>query len=170
MKDQNKLINFISIAIVVAVALILGIKQKVDMGDWTKQIPYYNALINSTTALFLMFGYFAIANKKVTLHRFCMLISMLLGSLFLVLYVLYHISNPSTAYGGKGFMMYFYYFILISHIVLSLVVLPLVLRAFYFAISNQIIKHKKIAKFALPIWLYVSISGVLAYFLISPYY
>lgn len=82
----------------------------------------------------------------------------------------YHLSNPSTVYGGEGVFRSLYYFILISHIAMSLVVLPLVLRAFYFAITEQFDRHTRIAKYAFPIWLYVAVSGVLVYLMISPYY
>jgi putative membrane protein len=93
-----------------------------------------------------------------------------LGAIFLVCYVTYHLSNPSTRFGGEGAIRYVYYSVLLSHILLSLIVLPLVLRAFMFALTNQITKHRKIARYAFPIWLYVSITGVIAYLMISPYY
>jgi putative membrane protein len=93
-----------------------------------------------------------------------------LGSLFLVSYVLYHVSNESTSFGGEGWIRPVYYFLLISHILLSVVVVWFVLRAVYYAFSNQIDLHKKTVKWAFPIWLYVSVSGVIVYLLISPYY
>ncbi len=93
-----------------------------------------------------------------------------LGSLFLVSYVLYHLSNESTPFGGEGLIRPIYYFLLISHIVLSVVVVWFVLRAVYFAYSNQIAEHKKAVKWAFPVWLYVSTTGVIVYLLISPYY
>jgi putative membrane protein len=92
------------------------------------------------------------------------------GSLFLVLYILYHISNPSTPFGGEGWIRPVYYFLLISHILLSIGVVRLVLKAIYFALSGNIVAHKAIVKWAYPIWLYVSVSGVIVYLLISPYY
>ena len=93
-----------------------------------------------------------------------------LGSLFLVSYVLYHLTNESTAYGGQGWIRPVYYFLLVSHIVLSVVVVWFVLRAVYFAISGQIARHKQTVKYAFPIWLYVSITGVIVYLMIKPYY
>ena len=92
------------------------------------------------------------------------------GSVFLILYILYHISNPSTPFGGEGLIRPIYYFLLISHIVLSIGVVRLVLKALHFALNDDIASHKKVVKWAYPIWLYVSISGVAVYLLIAPYY
>ena len=93
-----------------------------------------------------------------------------LGSVFLVSYVLYHLTNESTPFGGEGWIRPVYYFLLISHIVLSVVVVWFVLRAVYFALSGQILKHKQTVKYAFPIWLYVSTTGVIVYLMIKPYY
>jgi putative membrane protein len=99
-----------------------------------------------------------------------MTISFTLGAIFLVSYVLYHLSNESTPFGGEGLIRPIYYFLLVSHITLSIGVVWFVLRAIYFAVSNQIELHKKVVKWALPIWLYVSITGVIVYLMIAPYY
>jgi putative membrane protein len=89
--------------------------------------------------------------------------SFALGGVFLICYVLYHISNPANRFAGAGAVRYFYLFVLFSHIALSFVVLPLVLRAMFYAFKRQFARHKKIARFAYPIWLYVSITGVIVY-------
>ena len=99
-----------------------------------------------------------------------MTFAFVLGAIFLVCYILYHISNESTPFGGSGFIRPIYYFLLISHILLSIVVVWFVLRAVYFGYSNQLAEHRKAVKWAFPIWLYVSVSGVIVYLLISPYY
>ena len=163
-------IHVVSIAVPVVVALLLGIRTKLDLGTWTKMLPHVIGGINSVTSLVLIIGYAAIRYRKVALHRICMSSAIGLGALFLVCYVTYHLSNPSTTFGGIGAIRYFYYFILISHIVLSLVVLPLVLRAFAFAWCGMFDAHRRVERFAYPIWLYVSITGVIAYLMISPYY
>lgn len=163
-------INIISVVIPVAVAVLLGIRTKPDLGEWTKILPHLNAVINSLTALLLIVGFYFIRNQKREAHRLVMTTAFILGGVFLISYVLYHLTNPSTSFGGEGAVKYVYYFILISHILLSLVVLPLVLRAFYFALKGDYQRHKKLVKFAYPIWLYVSITGVIAYLMISPYY
>ena len=168
---SSKTINIISIVVPILVSILLGVRTKLNLGEWTKTLPHINAIINSLTSFALIFGWFAIRRGDRQTHRLLMTASMGLGFLFLVFYVLYHISNPSTSFLGTGLIHYFYYSILISHILLSLIVLPLVLRAFYFAaFKKDFVRHKAIVKFAYPIWLYVSISGVIAYALISKYY
>ncbi len=166
----NRLINILAIAIPVAVAVLLGLRQKVDLGGWTKWLPHFNGVINTLTALLLISGRYFIAQKNIRAHRQSMTAAFMLGSLFLVSYVLYHLTNESTPFGGEGAIRPVYYFLLISHIVLSVVVVWFVLKAVYFAYSNQIALHKKVVKWAFPIWLYVSITGVIVYLLISPYY
>jgi putative membrane protein len=167
---NEKLLNILSIAIPVAVALLIGIRTKIDLGAWTKVLPHIIGLLNTTTSLTLIAGYVFIKNKNIKGHRQMMGLSFLQGSLFLVLYILYHVSNPSTPYGGEGIMRPIYYFLLVSHIVLSIGVVWFVLRAVYFALSGQIIEHKKIVKWTFPLWLYVSVTGVVVYLMISPYY
>ena len=164
------LINIVSIAVPIVVAVLLGIRTKIDLGTWTKMIPHLIGGINSLTSILLIIGFVAVRNRKILVHRICMTSAIGLGAFFLVCYVTYHLSNPSTSFGGVGMIRYVYYFILISHIALSLIVLPLVLRAFAFAWCGMFDSHRRIARFAFPIWLYVSVTGVLAYLMISPYY
>lgn len=169
-KNANRIINVVSIAIPVVVALMLGIRQKFDLGAWTTYLPHVNGVINSLTSVLLVVGYYFIRQKNVTAHRRTMLGAFALGALFLVSYVLYHISNQSTPFGGVGWVRPVYYFLLISHIGLSIVVLWFVLRAVYFALTRQFGLHKKMTRWALPIWLYVSTTGVIVYLMIKPYY
>jgi len=169
-RKYERLINVLAFVIPVVVAILLGLRQKVDLGSWTKILPHVNAVINSITAILLIAGFVFVKNKNIIAHRRAMTAAFVLGSLFLVGYVLYHLSNESTPFGGEGLIRPVYYFLLISHIVLSIVVVWFVLRAIYFAYSNQIAEHKKVVKWAFPIWLYVSITGVIVYLLISPYY
>jgi putative membrane protein len=169
-RNAMHVVNALSFAIPVVVAILLGIPYKLDFGEWTKVLPRVIAGINILASFVLVIGWNAIRSKKIQLHRIAMLTAFLLGAAFLVCYVTYHLTNPSTRFGGEGAIRYVYYFILLSHIAMSLVVLPLVLRALLFALIGRFDLHRKIAVFALPIWLYVSITGVLAYWLISPYY
>lgn len=169
-RKANRIINTLSIVIPVAVAVMLGIRQKFDFGGWTDYLPHLNALLNSITALLLLVGLYFIKQKNVVAHRVTMLSAFTLGSIFLVSYILYHITHESTAFGGQGWVRPVYYFLLISHIVLSIVVVWFVLRAVYFAVSGQIARHKATVKWAYPIWLYVSITGVVVYSMIAPYY
>jgi putative membrane protein len=169
-KNTNLVVNVLSIAVPVVVALLLGVPFKLDLGSWTKVIPHVIGGINTITSLILVAGFIAQKAGKIKLHRLLMSSAIGLGALFLVCYVIYHLTNESTRFGGEGATRIVYYFVLFSHIALSLVVLPLVLRAFLFAFTNQIVRHKRIAKWAFPIWLYVSVTGVIAYLMISPYY
>ncbi|MCE7067744.1 DUF420 domain-containing protein [Dyadobacter sp. CY326] len=166
----ERIINILAIAIPVAVAVLLGIRQKIDLGAWTKGLPHVIGVINTLTAILLIAGYYFVKNNNLTGHRRAMTCAFLLGAIFLVCYILYHISNESTPFGGQGVIRPAYYFLLISHITLSIVVVWFVLRAVYFGYTNQIASHRKAVKWALPIWLYVSISGVVVYLMISPYY
>jgi putative membrane protein len=163
-------INILSVVIPLAVALMLGIRTKLDLGAWTKVLPHVIGTINTLTAIILIIALFQIKNRNLAGHRRSMWAAFVLGGVFLLCYVAYHISNPATKFGGEGGVKYFYYFILFSHILLSFIVLPLVLRAMYFGITEQYARHNKVNRYAYYIWLYVSISGVIAYLMIRPYY
>lgn len=167
---NEKLVNVLSIAIPVAVAILIGIRTKIDLGAWTKVLPHVIGLLNTTTSITLIAGFIFIKNKNIIMHRRMMSLSFIQGSLFLVLYILYHVSNASTSYGGDGILKSIYYVLLISHISLSIGVVWFVLRAVYYALSGQIVEHKKIVKWTFPLWLYVSVTGVIVYLMISPYY
>lgn len=170
-KKYNQFINIVAVAIPLVVAILLNPRiPKIDLGDWTKVLPHLNGLINSLTSISLLAGFYFIKQKNISAHRLMMTVSFSLGAVFLVSYVLYHLSNESTAFGGEGIIRPIYYFLLISHITLSIGVVWFVLRAIYFAMSNQIELHKKAVKWAFPIWLYVSITGVIVYLMIAPYY
>jgi len=165
-------IRVLSIAIPLVVAILLSpsIETKIDFGFNTRILPHINAVFNSLTSLCLIAGFFAVKSKNIKLHRGLMMTAFTLSSLFLVSYVIYHASFPHTIFGGEGIVKGFYYFLLGSHILLSIVVVPLVLWAIYFAWTGQIEKHKKMVKWTFPIWTYVAITGVTVYFMISPYY
>lgn len=169
-RKYDNLIKVLSFAIPVVVALLFGIRQKVDLGTWTKILPHLNGLLNSLTAVFLALGFLAIKTSKPALHKRMMTIAFSLGSLFLVSYVLYHFTNQNTSFGGEGAVKIVYYVLLISHVVLAGVVVPFVLYALYYAWTGQFVKHVKVVKWTFPIWMYVSVTGVFVYLMISPYY
>lgn len=169
-KRATLVVNVLSVLIPLVVAVLLGIQTKLDLGAWTKSLPHVIGAINSLTSLLLVLGLIAQKMGKIGWHRLAMTSAFALGAVFLVCYVTYHLSNPSTKFSGSGAVRTVYYVLLLSHIGLSLVVLPLVLRAFMFAVTHQIARHRRIAKYAYPIWLYVSTTGVLVYLMISPYY
>lgn len=161
----RKLIVIVSIVIPIAVAALFGIK--LDGIDLSCLPPFY-AGINGVTAILLIASLVAIKSKNRRLHQSLMQICLGLSLLFLLCYVAYHMTSDSTPYGGS--MKAVYYTILISHIVLSVAVIPLVLFTYLFAWEGKFDKHKKWTRFAFPIWLYVAITGVVVYFMISPFY
>lgn len=134
-------------------------------------LPRVNAVINSVVSILLLGGYIAIkTSQNRGLHKILMLSAFVFSAMFLVSYVTYHMVMPSTKYCNDGFLRYLYFFILITHIFLAAIILPLVLYTIYFSTSGQYARHKKIARWTFPLWLYVSVTGVLVYLLISPCY
>lgn len=162
-KKSNFFINTVSIVVPLIVAILLGVPTKLDLGEWTRNLPHVIGTINTLTTAALILGLVFIKLKKINLHQASMTAAFGLGGLFLICYVIYHLTNPSNKFGGEGFIRGLYLFILATHIIFSLVVLPLVLRAMYYAASRQFAAHKRIVRFAYPIWLYVSITGVMVY-------
>lgn len=164
----NRLINVVSIIIPVVVAALFGIKIP-DAEPLTFLPPIY-ASINAVTAVLLILAVWAIKNNRRSLHQKLMTSCVILSGMFLLMYVTYHMTSESTSYGGDGVLRPVYFFILISHILLSIAVVPLVLKTYARAYLKQFEKHKKLAKITFPLWLYVAISGVVVYVMISPYY
>jgi len=132
--------------------------------------PRFHAILNSMTALCLLTGVFFVRNKKIKQHRMAMLTAFFLSAIFLVSYITYHSLSEPTSYGGEGLLKSIYYFVLITHIILAALILPLILFTFSKAINNNITAHRKLARWTFPLWLYVALSGVLVYLMISPYY
>jgi len=165
------LLGIVSVLIPIVVAFLLFNPYKTNTSsEWVKFLPHLNGVINTATVFILLAGLYFIKQNNIQYHKVSMSAAFILGALFLVSYIIYHYAVPSTAFGGEGFSRYLYYFFLITHILLSIIVVPFVLFAFYYALSNKIEQHKKIVKFTLPIWLYVSASGVIVYLMISSYY
>lgn len=168
----NKWIVILSVAIPVVVAILFGIKLKdfgFDVEPLTFLPPIY-ASINGLTAFVLVLAIIAIKNGNRLLHERLMKFAISLSVIFLGMYVAYHMTADSTKFGGEGFIKYIYYFILISHILLSIVIIPFVLVTYVKALAQRFDKHRKIAKIAFPMWLYVAVTGVIVYLMISPYY
>lgn len=130
-------------------------------------LPAVNASLNATTSAFLIRGWFAIRGGNRKLHAFCMKSAFIFSVLFLACYILYHAWHGDTRFLGQGAIRYLYFFILISHILLSMVALPLVLGTFFQALTGRFEAHRKWARITLPIWLYVSFTGVLIFFLLK---
>jgi putative membrane protein len=166
MKKYKLWVNIISIAIPVVVALLFGIKLP-NIEPLTFLPPIY-ASINAITSILLISALIAIKNKKMKLHRSLMQTAIFCSVIFLLMYVAYHITSVPTKYEGE--MVITYRVILISHIILSIIVIPLVLHSYLRAYLGDYQAHKKIVKYAYPVWLYVAVTGVIVYIMISPYY
>jgi len=165
-KASRLFINIISVAVPLLVAILISIPNKLDLGAWTKSLPHVIGAINSATTIALLAGLLFIRLNKIHWHRAAMTFSFVLGALFLVCYVTYHLTNPENKFEHEGLVRAVYLIILLTHIALSIVVLPFVLRAMYYAVTGQFKLHKKIVKFAYPIWLYVSVTGVAVYLML----
>jgi putative membrane protein len=169
-KVKNWIIG-ISIAIPLAVAVLLFMPAKITtLGDWVYFLPHLNAVINTAASVALIVGLIFIKRKQYHYHGATMTVAFALGAVFLVSYVVYHSAAESTSFGGEGLIRSVYYFLLITHIILAAVALFPILFAYSYGYTDQREKHRKVVKFAYPIWLYVSISGVIVYLMISPYY
>lgn len=170
-KLVSVVISIVSVLVPGLVAVLLFMPQFFKMGDNDFSfLPHFNAVINSSTAVSLLFALFFIKRGQISAHKISMTSGMILSIVFLLSYVVYHSQSISTHFGGEGIIKTIYFILLITHILLSAIVVPLVLFAFYYGLKDDVIKHKKIVKFAYPIWLYVAVSGVIVYLMISPYY
>lgn len=163
----QKWVVIISIVIPVLVAILF--KVQIKGYDFSFLPPIY-ATINGLTAVLLIGAIVAIKNKKRRLHEGLIKVCMALSALFLTMYVAYHMTSEPTAFGGTGWIKNLYFFILITHIFLSVGVVPLVLFTFLRAWRKDFKRHRRLAKIAFPIWLYVAVTGVIVYLMISPYY
>ena len=167
LKYKNWII-LVSIAIPVVVAFLFRIR--LENVQSLSFLPPIYAAVNGYTAIILLVALWAIKNRKINLHEQMMKTAIGLSLAFLIMYVAYHITSDPTPFGGEGVIKTVYYIILISHIMLSVAIIPLVLISFVRGISQQFTQHRKIARITFPIWLYVTITGVIVYYMISPYY
>ena len=167
------LIISLSIIVPIAVALLMIFpdvlfieSENIDFSS----LPFFHAILNGCTAMLLITGFFWIKNKNTKAHKISMLTAFVLSSIFLISYVVSKLTNAPTPYGGEGMIRFIYFFILISHILLSIPVLPLALFSIYRGLTGEVNKHKKIVKWTFPVWIYVAITGVLVYIFMTPYY
>ena len=171
-KKYKKIITALSVIIPLAVAALFGVNLKslgFDVKPLTFLPPIY-ATTNGLTAVLLVAAVIAIKKGNRKLHEQLNTAAIALSLAFLLMYIAYHMTSDSTKFGGEGAIKYVYYFILISHIVLSVIVIPFVLLTYMKAKLTDFEGHKKIAKKTFPIWLYVAVTGVVVYVMISPYY
>jgi len=171
-KKYNKWIIILSVTIPLVVALLFGVnlrKLGYDVEPLSFLPPIY-ATINGCTAIVLIVAVWAVKNGRQKLHENLMKFAICLSVAFLAMYVAYHMTSDSTSYGGEGAIRYLYFFILITHILLSIIIIPFVLVTYVRAIAGSFERHKKLARITYPLWLYVAITGVIVYLMISPYY
>lgn len=187
---KNRLIFRLIIGVsifVFAVVVILIMKVlpvPAVLPSFTYKLPLINAYINGTCSLLLLLSLYFIMQKNIVVHKRLNITAFVLSSLFLIFYIIFHYLAPETKFGdlngdhlvseaekmAVGNLRYVYYIILISHIILAAIVLPLILFSFNYALQNQIPRHKKIVRWTWPIWFYVTVTGVIVYLMIAPYY
>ena len=161
----------IAIPIVVAFLMLFPTVFHIDSENYNfSSLPFFHAILNGSTAVLLVTGFVLIKNKQTNLHKAAMLSAFVLSSVFLLSYVTSKLTNVPVPFGGEGVIRYVYFFILISHILLSILVLPLAMFSIYRGITGEFEKHKSIVKYTFPVWMYVAITGVLVYVFMSPYY
>jgi len=174
MNDKLVFRLVMGISIFVLIAVIILNKKILPVPDvipaFVYKLPKFNAMINGTCSLLLLLSLYMIKQKNIEAHKRLNIITFFLSSLFLVSYITYHWMAQETSYPKDAPYRTVYLIILISHIVLAALVLPLILLSFHRGLKNQVEKHKKLVRFAYPIWLYVTITGVVVYLMISPYY
>lgn len=166
-----------TVSIVVLLAVVLLQANMVNLfpnhdvlPKWVQFLPTLNAMINATCTVLLLTSYYFIRRKNVRVHKILNITTLLLSSCFLISYLIFHSAGLETKYGGVGTIRYVYFFILITHIILAAIVLPLVLLSFSKGMKMQVEKHRRLVRWSFPIWLYVTISGVIVYIMVSPYY
>ncbi|HYG58772.1 MAG TPA: DUF420 domain-containing protein [Symbiobacteriaceae bacterium] len=159
----------VTINLAVAVLFILQGRREATAPDLTV-LPMINAILNSFTFVFLLAGLYFIRRKAIQTHRNFILAAFTSTALFLVTYVVYHGLAESTRYGGESALRYFYYAILLTHVVLAVAVVPLALFSLGSGLTRNVARHRKLARWTMPLWLYVSLSGVIVYLMIRPYY
>jgi putative membrane protein len=162
---------FVLVVVVILQSKLLNIfPQKEAIPSWVFSLPMLNAIINGTCSILLLLSLYFIKRKDIKTHKSLNILTFILSALFLVSYIIFHSTGIRTTYGGVGTIRTVYYIILITHIVLAAIVLPLVLFSFQKGLQMKVEQHRKLVRWTYPIWLYVTVSGVIVYLMISPYY
>lgn len=169
-KVAQRFIYILSVFVFLVVVILYNMPKAETLPGFVKYLPGLNAGINATCTLLLLVSYYNMKKGNILLHKNLNILTFCLSSLFLVSYITYHSFGIKTEFPSGNSLRPVYFFVLISHIILAAVVLPLVLLSFYRAFRGEIDKHKKLTKWSFPIWLYVTTTGVIVYFMISPYY
>ncbi len=167
-KKLNTLAYVVSVVVLMLVGLMRRVKIETDI-DFSF-LPPVHASLNALTAVILVVAFIHIKNGRVEQHRKAIYAAMFTSALFLLSYVLYHFTTPETRFGGEGVIRYVYFFILITHIILAALTLPFILLTFNRAYTDQFDRHKKMARWVFPLWLYVAVTGPVCYLMLKPYY
>ncbi len=170
LNDKIWIPTIITLSVVIPLVVAVLIYYPLDLVDIDANFPLFHATINGTVSILLVLALYLVKSGKQLAHRNVMLTAFALSSVFLVSYVLSKVNTPPTPFGGEGFIRSVYFFILISHIFLATFIVPLALFSIYRGIKGEFEKHKRIAKWTWPIWFYVSVTGVLVYWFMAPYY
>jgi putative membrane protein len=170
--ELERKLNRVAYVVSALVLLLVGLMRrvKIDLGVDFSFLPPIHASLNALAALILLYAFYAIKNRQVENHRRAIYAAMACSALFLISYVLYHFTTPETRYGGQGTMRAVYFFFLITHVVLAAVILPFIMLTFTRAYTNQFERHKRMARWVFPLWLYVAITGPICYLMLRPYY
>ena len=163
-------IGAIIVSIGVLSLVVLMRRVKLDLGVDLSFLPPIHAILNTLTAICLLYSLNAIKNKRIEQHRNANFAALGLSSLFLLCYVAYHFTTPETRFGGEGTIKIVYLILLLTHIVAAAVIFPFILFTFIRAITNQIERHRKMARWVYWVWLYVAITGPICYLMLKPYY
>lgn len=166
----NSVILTLSAVVFALVVTMRKVKLQIDFGFDTHLLPAISAVLNSIVALLLLAGLLYVRKKMFLRHRNIMLTAVFFSALFLITYVMYHFTTVETSFGGIGAVKAFYYFILFTHIALAGLILPFILFAVYRGLTGEYERHKKLTRWVWPVWFYVSVTGVIVYLMISPYY
>ena len=169
-KRVFQIILVLSVVVFAVVVVLYQLPKSSSIPEWAKALPALNALINGTCSILLLTSLSAIKRKNISLHKRLNLTTFVLSSLFLVSYITFHSFGVETSFPKENPVRPFYLIILISHIILAATVFPLVLTSLYLGLGNKVELHRKVSRFTFPIWIYVTITGVMVYIMISPYY
>lgn len=170
---EKRILNgiFILSGLVLVAVIVLGmLPQAETIPSFVPFLPMLNALINGTCSVLLVTSLYFIKKKNIAMHKKLNMITFVLSSVFLVSYVIFHSFGIETRFPAENPLRPYYLIILISHIILAAIVLPLVLLSFYYGLTNKVKTHRKLTRWSFPIWLYVTVTGVIVYLMISPYY
>lgn len=168
----EKKLNIVAYVVSALVLLLVGLMRrvKIDLGVDFSFLPPFHASLNALTAVILAYAFYQIKQKNVEAHRKAIYTAMGTSALFLLSYVLYHFTTPETRFGGEGVIRTVYFFFLITHVILAAVILPFILLTFNRAFTGQYDRHRKIARWVFPLWLYVALTGPICYLMLKPYY